>query len=390
MKPLTTLNDLRDFDYRGFLRWWGAELAFLLPASLRLWWGRRSNRVVLRADDAVLDVHLRSSAGARLLRRWTKDEDQDAALGALIAAEAEAEGAENVLLLAGSAILRRSIVLPAAALENLVQVVGFELDRYTPFKESQLYYDARAKEPLADGARVRVEFAAVSRTYLDALLARLAVAGVRPDSVDVENPGQALSQGGFNLSPERYRPRRSGLPLRLTQALAGLLCLLLAAVGAVPVVMDDRFIEQLREEVRRATKAAKVVEAMREETEGLGKAAAFVLDKKLGQPPLVVVLADLTARLPDDGWLSALQMREGHIEMQGQVKTASALIALLEDSPYLRNTTFLAPVTPEPTSKMERFRIGADIVGVAPQGGEFGVDAASATDHGEDAGHDAE
>lgn len=391
MKPLTALDPLRHFDYRAFLRWWGAELAFLLPQPLRLWWSRRSNRVLLSAGNAAaLDVHLHSSAGLRLLGRWTKDEDIDTAPAALIAAETEAEGAEKVLLLADSAILRRSVVLPAAALENLVQVVGFELDRYTPFKASQLYYDTRATETLADGAKVRAEFAAVPKAYLDALLARLAAAGIRPDGVDVGNPGQALSQAGFNLLPEPYRPNRGGTPLRLTQALAGLLCLLMVAVGAVPVVMDDRFVEQLREEVRRATKAAKAVEAMREETEALGKAAAFVLEKKLGQPPLVVVLADLTARLPDDGWLSALQMREGHIEMQGQAKTASALIQLLEDSPYLRNTTFLAPVTPDPTSKMERFRIGADIVGEAPQADARGDGAAGAPVLGEEAEHDAQ
>lgn len=368
--PLFSKGDV-SFDYRVFLRWWGGELSFLVPEAALRWWRRRRNRVLLRAVDGVIEIHLRSAMGVRLLGREASGEA--AALDTLIAAEADAIGAERVLLLAGADTLRRSVVLPAAARENLVQVVGFELDRYTPFKASVLYYDARLTEALADGARIRAEFAAVPRERLDALLARLATAGVQPSRVDVANLDQELLPTGFNLLPEQYRPRRNGLPLRLTQALAMLLCLLLAAVGALPVAMDDSFISQLREEVRRATKAAKQVEAMREETEQLGKAAAFVLDKKLGQPPLVVVLEDLTARLPDDGWLNAMQIREKRVEMQGQAKTASALIALLEDSPYLRNTVFLAPVTPDPTSKMERFRIGAEIVTSAvptvPDGG---------------------
>lgn len=362
MKPFALLGDPRHFDYRAFMRWWMEELSFLVPEALLRWWRRRSNRILLRAGESCLDMYLHSAADARLIGHWPKDEEYEGLLGPSLAAENEAEGAEKVLLLAGAGVLRRCMVLPLAARENLLQVVGFELDRYTPFKTSQLYYDARLAEPLADGTRIRVEFAAIPRQRLDALLARLAAGGIQPNRVDVENPGTALGQAGFNLLPEPYRPHSSGLPLRLTQALAGLLCLLLAAVGAVPVAMDNAFVDQLREEVRSATKAAKAVEAMREETEQLGKAAAFVLDKKLGQPPLLMVLEDLTARLPDDGWLSAMQIRERHIEMQGQAKTASALIALLEDSPYLRNTTFLAPVTPDPTSKMERFRIGADIV----------------------------
>lgn len=365
MKPLTSFSLPRDVDYRTFLRWWGSELSFLVPEPLVQWWRRRDNRVLLRVGDSGVDLCLRSAAGVRSLGQWPKEQEHEhaAALGALIAAEPESEGAEKRLLLADSRVLRRSVLLPAAARENVAQVIGFELDRYTPFKQGQLYYDARLRETLADGARIRVEFAAVPREPLDAILARLALAGFHPDRVDLELPGKELAPAGFNLLPERYRSRQNGLPLRLTQVLAVLLCLSLGAVGAVPILMDDSFVERLRDEVRSAGKAAKTVEAMREETEQLGKAAAFVLDKKLRQPPLVLVLEDLTERLPDDGWLNSMQIRDRRIEMQGQAKTASALIALLEDSPYLRNTTFLAPVTPDPVSKTERFRIGADIVG---------------------------
>lgn len=378
MKPPALLSTLRGWDYRAFSgnaalprlwRWWIGELAFLLPAALLSWWRRRHNRVLLRVDDGALDVYLQSVAGIRLLGHCGLEQDDGTAPGALIAADGEAETAERVLLLNGAPILCRSIVLPTAARENLIPVVGFELDRYTPFKAPKLYYDARLTETLADGARVRCEFAAVPRVYLDTLLTRLATAGIKPDRVDLESDDTpaAFSTKGFNLLPEHYRPRSNGLALRLTQMFAVLLCLLLAALGAVPVSMDDSLVEQLREDLRRATKAAKQVEALREETEQLGKAAAFVLDKKLGQPPLVSVLEDLTTRLPDDGWINAMQIREKRLEMQGQAKTASALIALLEDSPYLRNTTFLAPVTPDAVSKMERFRIGAEIVNPTEQ-----------------------
>ncbi|TAN46977.1 MAG: hypothetical protein EPN21_18745 [Methylococcaceae bacterium] len=378
MKPTALLSTWRGFDFRAasesaapakLWHWWTGELAFLLPEALLRWWRRRNNRVLLRVGDGALDVYLQSATGTKLLGHCSLDEDEGAAPGALIAAEAEAETAERVLLLNSAPILCRSIVLPAAAKENLIPVVGFELDRYTPFKAAKLYYDARLTETLADGARIRCEFAAVPRDYLDALLTRLAVAGIKPDRVDLESGDspQSFHAKGFNLLPEHYRPRSNGLALRLTQLFAVLLCLLLSALGAVPVAMDDSFVEQLREDLRRATKAAKQVEALREETEQLGKAAAFVLDKKLGQPPLVLVLEDLTTRLPDDGWVNAMQIREKRLEMQGQAKTASALIALLEDSPYLRNTTFLAPVTPDAVSKMERFRIGAEIVNPTEQ-----------------------
>jgi general secretion pathway protein L len=385
MKWPELLAELRYAGYREFLRWWAGELAFLVPEPWRLWYRRRHNRVLLRVGDTGLEAYLGSAAGSRLLGCWERDEETGQPAAA-IAAEREAEGAETVLLLDAAEVLRRSIVLPLAARENLHQVVSFELDRYTPFNSSQLYYDARLGEPLADGLRVRVDFAAVPQAVLDGRLAQLAAAGIAPGRVDVALSGQRWNAAGFDLLPEPLRPRRSGLALRLTQALAVLLCLLLTGVGALPAMMDDAFIEQLQEEVRRATKAAKAVEAMREETEQLGKAAAFVLDKKLSQAPLIALLEDLTERLPDDGWLTSMQIREKHIEMQGQAQTASALIALLEDSPYLHNTTFLAPVTPDPNSRMERFRIGADIVagpGASAALAPAGAAAPSAEDDGD-------
>jgi general secretion pathway protein L len=38
-------------------------------------------------------------------------------------------------------VLRKTIVVPEAARDNLAQVVGFELPRHTPFNAEQAYFD---------------------------------------------------------------------------------------------------------------------------------------------------------------------------------------------------------------------------------------------------------
>lgn len=66
------------------------------------------------------------------------------ALAALSEPVASAPGnARHVLVLAADAVLLQTIHLPVAAARNLSAVVGYELDRYTPFEADRLYFVAR-------------------------------------------------------------------------------------------------------------------------------------------------------------------------------------------------------------------------------------------------------
>jgi general secretion pathway protein L len=184
----------------------------------------------------------------------------------------------------------------------------------------------------------------------------------------------------------RYRQRRGSTPRILTAVFATVLSVSLIAVGALPTVLDNRFLDELRDEQRRLNQTSRTVENLREQAQNLQRAAAFVLDKKIGNPSALAVLQDISQRLPDQAWVASLQIRERRIEMQGQATSASALIALLEASPYLNNTAFLSPVTPDPASGQERFRLGADLV--APEGGDDYRRISSAAPDEADAGED--
>jgi general secretion pathway protein L len=203
-----------------------------------------------------------------------------------------------------------------------------------------------------------------------------------PDFVDVApHAGAGVKRlSGFNLLPARYRERGGRLPRILTIVFAVMLCFLLVAVGSLPTMLDNGFVDALRDEERRLNQVGKAAENLREQTQNLRRAAAFVLDKKTQNPSLLAVLEDVSQRLPDSAWVASLQIRDRRIEMQGQAASASALVALLEASPYLNNTTFLSPVTPDPTSGQERFRLGADFQ--APEGSDdyHKVSSANSTD----------
>ena len=66
------------------------------------------------------------------------------AIGALTSMVYGGAATPNRLLVALPArdVLRKRIVLPAAAEENYRQVLAYDLDRHTPFKAEELYFDA--------------------------------------------------------------------------------------------------------------------------------------------------------------------------------------------------------------------------------------------------------
>jgi general secretion pathway protein L len=351
-------------EEKSFFAWWKDELAFLIPDALRSWWRRRQARLLILLEGEEIELRLWTVESTGFVDRRRLEEAGPALIHDLLA-ERGAEEVERVLLLPPGRVLRRIVSMPPAARENLSQVIGYELDRFTPFKPSALYHDVRILSDGAPGEALRAEFVAVLREELDAALLSLENAGLLPERVDVQSANGVYRDGGFDLLPVRYRQRRGSMPRTLTAVFAAVLSVSLMAFGALPTWLDNRFLDGLRDEQRRLNQASKTVENLREQAQNLQRAAAFVLDKKIGNPSALAVLQDISQRLPDQAWVASLQIRERRIEMQGQAASASALIALLEASPYLNNTAFLSPVTPDPASGQERFRLGADLAAPA-------------------------
>ena len=64
----------------------------------------------------------------------------------------------------------RTLVLPAAVEENLRQALAYDLDRHTPFKAEELYFDAVVIDRDAARGTITVDLAAARRTVVDPAL----------------------------------------------------------------------------------------------------------------------------------------------------------------------------------------------------------------------------
>jgi general secretion pathway protein L len=351
-------------DFGRFLRWWRGELAFLIPEKLKRLLGRKRSYLLLTRQADFLEINICGDRYNDCLGRFSLDEEGAARLRDRFAENAAWKEAKVVLRLFESQVLRRTLKLPAATEENLTQVIAFEMDRLTPFKAEQVYYGVKVLERLPETAQIRIELVLIPRNRLDVLLEELAVFGWHPEIVDAgtEDVLAIAEIGKYNLLPEKFQPRRDGLPKLLQTALAGTLTLLLLAIFILPIVMERSFAQALEQRLKVVSKTAKEVESLRRDAENVLHETRFLLDKKHNEPALVDILEELTRRIPDHTWLTGLQFRDRRLLVQGQSPSASELIALIESSPFFQNTNFVSPVTKDATSNQERFQISIEVV----------------------------
>jgi general secretion pathway protein L len=88
---------------------------------------------------------------------------------------------------------------------------------------------------------------------------------------------------------------------------------------------------------------------------------SFVVDRKQGSPTVTTLMASLTHILPDDVWLTELEIDGDHVQLSGLAGSATAVLGLLDQSPMLANAAFRSSVTQDAQLGRERFDITAQV-----------------------------
>jgi general secretion pathway protein L len=341
----------------GFLAWWGGELRALLPER----WRR-----LLTVEDALLVLEVEGEdlkASRRVGESWIEVarlplSERDA-LGAGLQAALGENGRDlrRVLLLPPATVLRRVLTLPAAALDNLRTVLGFELDRQTPFKPEQVNFDARVLRHEPGARQVPVELALVPRERLQQVLS--AIDGVAPTLSAVDVRGADGHLQGYNFLPAEQRRRVPRTWLWINLGLAAAIVLLL--LMSMAKLLDNRrqAVEALRAEADRVHDEARSVARLRDSLEDAAAAANFLAIEKARQPSMVLLLNELTRLLPDHTWLERLSFVNGEVSLSGQSGQAAKLVETLQASELLRNPALSGPIQPDARTQKDRFNITA-------------------------------
>jgi general secretion pathway protein L len=342
-----------------FFAWWGGELAALLPGSWRSLFGGGAQWYLLQRVEQHWE--LRRAGESEVRAQWPRGTEAAIEQAALAAAvrEVDREDLRLALLLPAAAALRRRLLLPRAAADNLQQVGAFEMDRQTPFRVEQVHYAVLELPAPAPAGRFFAELVAVPRDTLDPLLAELEAAGITVDAVDVAEGAGRL---GVNLLPPARIPHRTHPRQRLNLALGAAALLLLVLTLAQWLHNREQALATMQAQVEAMQPEAQQVASLRQQLQDNAGAASFLVRRKQNRVTMLDLLLDLTRRLPQSAWLERLSVDpSGQVGFQGQAPQAAALIDALKDSKVVRDPNFQGSIQPDPATGKERFYMVAQL-----------------------------
>lgn len=339
---------------RSFFAWWLGELRGLMPKRLRPA-GRGRRQVELTWSEGELcRVVVEDGATGEADRLVPLDNQEILGLHG----GRRRQRAAVVLRLREDQGLRKVIDLPLAAMDDMEQLLNFEMDRLTPFRADEVYFAHRILETNRERRRMSVELQVTPKAVVDRALAPLEELGVQVSRVELPGPHTG-GRPPLDLSPRRGGELRAGS--RLNRAL-GLAALLLCAI-AIIIPLQQQRITAADLERRVATARAEAEEslALRERLDELTASARFVVERKANEPMITRALAELTRRIPDQAHVGQLHVQDGTIQLHGYAETASELIGALAQSPLFREPQFRSPVTRDPREERERFHISVEL-----------------------------
>lgn len=361
-----------DSGAHAFLSWWWQELMDCLPEHWRDFLRYESARLLILPRSEVL--HIQRLRGEKLegeLELQSQDaEFERSALDRLIGQGDERVGS-IVVGLSSEQVMRRRLTLPEAAAANLPQVLAFEMDRQTPFKAEQVYFDSRTVRRDSEGRQLHLEIAVAPKPIVEAAIARVKPLDLAPDVVDGCDENGRF---GFNLLPAGERTRQSDRRLRINVILVLGVVALLAVVMWQSLVLREQAASNLLEDVELAKVEALQSAELEKQVRETINAANFLANKREERPASIEVIRELTQLIPDTTWLERISFVNDQVQLQGQSERADKLIGILGNARYLESPTFQGIIQPDGQTRKERFTIMAKLRNPPPVAADNGSD----------------
>ena len=356
------LNKNVNIQIKPFLRWWGRELAFLVPVKVRQFFHTPSRAIIILPTNDLLTLCYEVDGKQETLTTIARDDVTTQNLGTILD-EARFKNAIFILRLSSQDALCKTLTLPLAAQSNINQVVSYELDRYTPFNVNQVYFATHIAQIDTDAEHLTVQLLLTPKKTLETLCKQCKELGVLVQYVDVENYPNDLDDiyHAYNLLPAHLQTKRTNTPRRIMLGLAMLLGFLSLTSLILPVWLEYQAVNELQLKIAKIEKEAKAVKSLQADIETLNEENQSLIALKTAMPTVVSVLNELSALMHDDSWLAYLQYGDGQLQLQGESPAASNLLADLEASDYFAKVNFASPVTQDKASGVERFQISAEI-----------------------------
>ncbi len=363
---ITRVGKLLASRFLSFLRWWRRELAACVPRRFPAWFGLNRSVVWITIERGRISLR-RERTNAVVELGYQADGPDQAANEITHALRKWGADRNSVgLLLAPDEVLRPTIRLPSATQENLGEVLAFEMDRNTPFRADEVYFDYRIlpKEDDKTG-QISLELAVARRSVVDHALKVASALGLTIDRVAVADP-DAPDGVAFSLLPRTVvTGKRLGLR-RLLIAESVFVCLLAAIALYLPIKDKQNALAAAEAHLATLRVEGEAVAALKTRTTEMSERISSITKQRLSRPLAVSILAEVHANSSDNTWLTELSWTDGNLYLGGFSHQSASLIERLEKSSLFSDVHFAAPVTSDPGQSVERFAIALK-TGSSPQ-----------------------
>ncbi|MBZ0088598.1 MAG: PilN domain-containing protein, partial [Thermomonas sp.] len=248
--------------------------------------------------------------------------------------------------------------LPAATRERLRAVLGFEIERQTPFAAEAVLFDGRLLGERPDGS-LQAELVVVPRQRFDAVGARLGGLGARLAGIDLADAeGRAL---GVNLLAPAQRFRRAD-PWRWLNLGLGVVALLALLLGLHQLLNNRRAAAaELKATIAQRQTQAQGISAARQRVVDSVEGETFLRALRNDKPTSVEVMEALSQRIPDGTYLEKLAIEGNQLTLVGLSNQAAALVGQLEGAPQWTSAALSGALQADPRSRLDRFTMIAQL-----------------------------
>ena len=322
-------------------------MAEFLPARLRDAGEAAGDALLVDLEPGALSLTLRRGGRETPLGRLGLAASTPVALATLLPRQVPAQ---TLLRLPAHMLLEREAALPLAAERDLDRVLGYEMDRFTPFSAADVHW---ARGPVRrDRVKGQIWFrlSVVPKLALAPALEALRAAGRAPDGLLVP-AGDAVRRIGLTAAhPATLRRRAVGV--------AAAACAVLALVAvALPIAAEARALARVEARIERLRPVLAEVDGLRRRLAAstVGSDTLAAEEARLGC--VLCTIALLTHLLPDDTHLTAMSIRQRQVTLSGQSGDAARLIPRLSGDAAVSEVAFLAPVTRTGPNRAEQFSL---------------------------------
>lgn len=338
----------------GFFKWWIDELARVVEPLAARRGGRPAYIVVQDGDHFVCN-----RAGRKGLTEVGRFE-ADSTNGSNLLKKLKNQNVE--LRLDPELVLDKHLSLPAAGQQYLEPILRHQIERLTPWASDHVVFDYVVGDGASDGeGQVPIRLVATARDTVRGALQPftersivLRRVGTAADPLDQMSP--------IDLQKAGKSEREATLRRMVAAGLAGLAAVLLIIGG----FQSWRLVEATRESenVQRLIDArrALIAEAVARTTASDEYRALAAL--KESSLPMVILLEELSTTIPDNTYLTELNVEGDTLRINGMSREAPALISLLEEAGSLADARFAAPTTRSENGRSDSFQI---VVRIEPQ-----------------------